>query len=458
MLARAVRRAAGLATLLVVAACVGERPPPGPVVSPTGIVYDPGTPPSETRQSQTAGVYIRSGDYQRALDLAKEGIEEHPDNPIHYFLGGMASARLGQYEEADELFREAERIYPAYELDIEPEREAAWTERFNEGLEAYGEGEVEEAIAHWQQAILIYDLRPEAHRNLAAILVGEGRYDEAIDVYQSQMEGLEKEPATRVLSDEEVELREERRIQTEERLAQLLLHRSRFEEAEPLLRRALERDSTDVDRRSDLATALAGQGRDEEASEIYASLLSEEGLEATQLFNLGIALFRTSDFPGAAEAFRRLAEVRPTSRDAWFNYANALFASEQWEELLPVSERLVELDPLNENSAIIAARTRLEVGDEEGAMTALERIDEAPVQVDGLRMESTGNESVLHGQVTGNAADPGTPIRLRFIFYGGDEPLGTETITVSAPAPDDTDLFEISFQPRAETYRYELVR
>ena len=71
------------------------------------------------------------------------------DNPIHYLLAGLAHARLGQYGEADARFTEAQRIYPAYELDIEPEREAAWIELFNEGIAAYTDGNVEATIEAW---------------------------------------------------------------------------------------------------------------------------------------------------------------------------------------------------------------------------------------------------------------------------------------------------------------------
>ena len=192
---------AGLVVALSVGGCVTAAPPQ-PIVSPSGIVYEPGTPPEETRRSQTATLYFRQQRAERALELSLEGLEVDPENPIHYFLAGVAHARLGQYGEADRMFSEAQAIYPAYEIDIEPQRRAAWAEAFNAGVEAYGTGETEEALEAWGNAAVIYDLRPEAHRNLASLLAVEGRHDEAIEIYRRALDGLEKRPATLVLDED----------------------------------------------------------------------------------------------------------------------------------------------------------------------------------------------------------------------------------------------------------------
>ena len=435
----------------------GVRGPPEPLVSPTGIVYEVGPTPVDTRFSQTAALYLSQERTSRALELAKEGVASDPGNPIHYFLAGQAHARLGEYEEADEMFAEAQRIYPAYELDAEPEREAAWAEVFNAGGEAYAAGDLERTIEAWGQAVVIYDLRPEAHRNLASLLTREGRYEEAIRAYQGGLAGLEKLPATRVLEAEEIERREEQKIGMEESLAPLLLITERFAEAEVLLRRQLERDPADTRVQGDLATALMSQGRAEESAAIYAALLSEAELEASELFNLGIALFRSSDFTAAGEAFERLTRLQPLSRDAWFNYANSLFAAAEWESLTQVGDRLIELDPLGENAGLITARAHLESGDREAALRTLERTESALVYLEGLLMRPSDAETSVQGRVIGNVAEAGTPVRLRFTFYGDDGELGAEAVTVSAPPSEESATFEVSFGSRATAYRYELV-
>ena len=445
------------AAAFLLGGCVPVRGPAGPVVSPTGFVYALGTPPVNTRFSQTAALYLTQGLDARALERALLGVDSKPENPIHYFLAGLAHTRLGQYNEADAMFTEAERIYPAYELDIAPQLEAAWIELFNAGIATYAEGDVERTIRNWEQAEMMWDLRPDASLNLATLFNDEGRWDDAIGAYQRAIAGLDRRPVTRILPQEELQAREDKRIRSEESLAQLLLFTDRFAEAEPLLRRHLERDPTSIEVRGDLAAALHGLGQDTEAAAIYTGLLSETGLEARDLFNVGIALYRVNDFIAAAGAFERLTQLQPNSRDGWFNYTNSLFAAESWESLARVGDRLTEVDPLGENAGLIAARTHLELGDEQSAVEGLERTESAPVHVEGLQLRASGPDTSLQGRVVGNAAEPGTSVQLRFTFYGTDGVLGTEPLTVSAPPRGVRARFEILFTGQATAYRYELV-
>ena len=433
------------------------RGPLEPIVSPTGFIYALGTPPLDSRFSQTAALYLTQGLDARALERVLLGIDSQPENPIHYFLAGLAHARRAQYSEADAMFTEAERIYPAYELDTAPVREAVWIELFNAGIVTYNEGDLEGTIEVWEQAEMMWDLRPDASLNLGILFNNEARWDDAIGAYQRAVAGLERRPVTRVLPQEELQAREDLRIRNEERLTQLLLFVDRFAEAEPLLRRHLERDPTSIQVRGDLATTLHGLGRDTEAAAIYTGLLSETGLETRDLFNVGIALYRTNDFIAAAEAFERLTRLQPNSRDAWFNYTNSLFAAELWESLATVGDRLTEVDPLGENAGLIAARAHLELGDEQSAAAGLDRTESAPVHVEGLQLRASGPDTSLQGRVVGNAAEPGTSVHLRFTFYGADGALGTEPFTVSAPPRGVRESFEISFEGQVTAYRYELV-
>jgi tetratricopeptide (TPR) repeat protein len=453
-----VRSALSCVALFVLGGCAsGPSGPVGPVVSPTGIVYETGTVPVATRFSQTAALYLTQGLVGRALELANLGMEADPENPIHYMLAGLAHLRLQEYIQADAMLSEAQRIYPAYELNIEPEREAAWIELFNAGIAAYGEGDVDGTIEAWEQAGMMWGLRPDASLNLATLFNGEGRWDDAIEAYRRVIAGLEQSPVTRVLPEEELQMREDLKIRSEQSLIQLLLFRERFAEAEPLLRRHLEAEPTNIGLRGDLAATLHGLGNDSEAAAIYTGLLSERGLEARELFNVGVALYRAADYVAAAEAFERLTDVQPDSRDAWFNYANSLFAAESWETLAAVGDRLAEVDPLGESSGLIAARAHLELGDEQSAAAGLNRTESSPVYLDGLQFRPSETETSLQGRVIGNAAEPGSEVRLRFTFYGADGTQGTEPLTIAAPAAGASSRFEVSFSGRATAYRYELV-
>ena len=431
-------------------------------MSPTGHVYAVGIPPTETRRSQTATLFLRQGQpdrWERALELSREGIDADSLNPIHYFLAGAALARLARYPAADSMWNRAQGLYPAYELEIEPEREAAWGEAFNAGLEAYAGGDAERTRALWRGAIVMSDLRPAAHRNLASVLTLEGRYDEAVQLYFDALAGLDRLPAARVLGGDDRAERARATAETEVELASLLLLGDRFAEAEPILRRRLADEPESVALRGDLAAALSGMGRDAEARALYAELLSEEGLRATQLFNFGVALFRASDFAQASEAFERLTRLQPESRDAWFNLANSLFAAEAWAPLRDVGPRLLTVDPLSENAHLITARAHLEEGDEASARALLARVDSVPAFVSQLRLRRSGAETTVGATAETNPSVTDAPERLTLdvIFHGADgSELQRARVTVDLRDGSSTP-FEATVRVRAASFRYELV-
>jgi tetratricopeptide (TPR) repeat protein len=450
--------ASGLVALLVASGCASARGPEGPLVTVNGVAYEPGSPPRETRRSQTATLYLRQNRVDRALELALEGVADDTTNPIHYFLAGVSYARLGNYAGADSMFSTAQRIYPAYELQVEPEREAAWAVAFNAGIEAFDGGDWEGTTRSWQRAATIYDLRPEAHLNLASLLAAEGRYPEAIEVYQGGLRGLERQPATRNLEELDLAERERARADMEEGLLALLLATSRFAESEPLLRARLEASPDDVGLRTALAAVLAGQGREDEALVIYADLLADSTLDQTELFNLGIQFFRAQRYAEAAESFRRLTEIQPSSRDAWFNYVNSLFAAEAWQPLAQAGGRLLELDPLGENARLVTARAQLEVGDRAGALTSMELADSAPVYLEALQMQRAAAATTVFGRVLGNAAEAGTPLAVRFTFY--DEqgaPVRSEVLQLEAPTAGESEEFEVRVEVVASAYSYAVL-
>jgi hypothetical protein len=151
-----------------------------------------------------------------------------------------------------------------------------------------------------------------------------------------------------------------------------------------------------------------------------------------------------------------LTRLRPDSRDAWFNYVNSLLAGKAWADLARAGNRLVELDPLGKNVGLIAARAHLELGDEQEALRGVRRVDAAPAHVEGLRMQAVQEATRVEGQVTGNQAAPGTPLRLRFTFYQEAAELGSEIVEVAAPPPGETVSFDTLFPLRATGFRYEL--
>jgi tetratricopeptide (TPR) repeat protein len=424
-----------------------------------GKTYPPGTRPSESKFTTPAKLAIAQKNWQVALQQAQQGIAADSANPQHYYIAGQAYAGLGQYAAADSMYDIAQGKYPAYEQEIEPLREQAWAEAFNKGVNAYTAGNTDEAVKDWEQANLIYGGRPEAYQNLAALYTQQGKYEPAIAAYHAGLASIQNGPATRELTAEETTERAEAKATMTENLAELLQFTEQYAAAEKLFREELATDSTNIGLQAKLASAIAAQpGRAAEAQAIYSGLLSRQDLKPGDLTSVGVALFNAKDYQRAGEAFKRLTAARPNSRDAWYNYANSLYASEQFPPLVAVAEKLVQLDPLSEDAALILARAYKETNQNQKALAVLDKNEKLPIKVKDLSMRVGAGKSTITGTAVGNAAAAGTPVTLRFTFYSETGTLGTQNVTVNAPANGATAQFTATFE-NAEApvaYSYEL--
>ncbi|MGH7458505.1 MAG: tetratricopeptide repeat protein [Longimicrobiaceae bacterium] len=465
-----------LAVTALSAACaagtgVGAAPA-GPQTNPvTGEEYPPGTPPSETEYSVKALLGVTQGQalereesaeaparYQMALSESLAGIEAEPGNPIHYYGAGLAYAGLRDYQGADSMFTRAVEIYPAYELDVDPAREQAWVNAFNQGAEQYNAGDADAAVRAWTNANLIYDKRPESYQNLAIVHTQAGDVERATDMYQEALAAAERQPV-RELSEEEAEARAETKAEVLANLGNLLIFTERFAEAEEFYRGYVEDNPQDIEAKSNLAVALARQGKQGEARALFDEVLADPALDELALFRLGVSLFQAEEYELAASAFERVTEANPHNRDAWYNWENSLYARDRYREMIPIGERLAELDPANESANLILARAYRELEQNREALRVLRANEAFAVHLRDLRLRPGEEESTVEGEVVGNAAAEGTPVRLRFTFYADGSAIGTETVTVSAPAEDTAVPFEVVFrgQVPATGYGYQVV-
>ena len=427
-------------------------------VSPTGRTYEPGTAPRENAESRAATLALATSRYQEALTAAQAGMAADSTNPIFYYLAGEAAAGLEEFAYADSMWTIAERIYPAYELDIEPSRENAWITEFNRGISGFNAGDLNAAEDAWASAHRLYKLRPNAVQNLGVVLTQLEQYDEAIQAYEEGLANLDLEPATREIEPEEVTEREEAREFMESNLVMLLLHTEQWAAAETMLRRVVTADPNNVEAQANLAAALSGQGRDDEATQLYTRLLTMPNLGPNQLFNIGVTLFNSGQSLEAGQAFGRVTELNPNHRDAWYNQANALYDAEAWEEVVSVAPRHRQVEPLSQTAGLIQARAYRELDQNDEALAILTQVETMPVWIEDMQISAAGDGTSVSARVEGNAAEPGTPITLRFTFYNdGGQEVTSETVTFNAPAREESTNIEVRSAQPASSYKYEVV-
>jgi tetratricopeptide (TPR) repeat protein len=357
--------------------------------------------------------------YQQAMVHLREGMERDADNAKVWLLSGTVLAALGEMQDADRAFTRAVQMHPAYAEEVAGEREAAWIEAFNRGIELMDQQDYDEAIRVMEGAQLIYDQRPEALMNLGALYANKGENKKAIAALERAAE-----------------------------ISQGPLFEQLDEEGQASWLRFRELARVNV-----------------------AQMAAAEGVDA----------FQQEQYVQAAEQFRRAAELNPHARDYWFNYVQAIWAQTSkledgleaggaaadearqklpalYEQVETAIRKTRELDPNSEILYLIEARAHRVRGDmaeagpardagHQAALKVLEAHDRLAVTLDNLQIYSDGEGIAIAGELTNRKAAADTPVRIQFTFVALDgSTLGQETVTVSAPAPEAT----VEFSGRAD--------
>lgn len=377
--------------------------------------------------------------YQDALDAALLSIQNEPQNARGYFLAGRAYVGLGDYIGADSVLATAVELYPEYEQQVEVVRENAWVMEYNAGVESLQDTAqvatgtaVENAVAHFAKADLIYQGRPEARINLGRLYVQQDQPAKALEVFEG---------ALAILTGPRPE---------------------------------------------DLTTEqLAQWDQWEEDVTLYISQLSA---------NTAIAAFNAGNYELAVQGFRESLERNPYSRDMRYNLAQTLWLLSQdlkeqmadadgaqaaeleaeletiYQELIEVTNRLLEMDPYNRNALLLLYRGYQGLGQfvegaradeiQARAQALVQRYQELPFHITDLLPTMGQGQVTLSGQLTNLTLQEGEPVTLRFTFLGqGGETLGTEDVTITAPAAQQAVAFEVAFQTDAAVtgWSYEVV-
>jgi tetratricopeptide (TPR) repeat protein len=223
----------------------------------------------------------RNEDYRSEVSLWTDVVAKRPNNARGYYNLGYALTTQGKLDEAIAHYSEALRINPAY-------AEA----HNNLGNALTTQGKLDEAIAHYSEALRINPNSAQAHNNLGNALARQGKLDEAIAHYS---EALRIYPA-------------------------------------------------DAEAHNNLGYALTTQGKLDEAIAHYSEALRirPNFLEAHN--NLGLALTTQGKLDEAIAQYYEALRIAP-SAEVHYNLATALAGDGRTQEAIGHLEAALKLDP-----------------------------------------------------------------------------------------------------------------
>lgn len=184
----------------------------------------------------------------------------------------------------------------------------------------------QEAIAAYQQALIITPNWVEVQRELGDLFLKLERWDEAVQVY---------EIAIGLRSDTEVY----------HNLGDALLKLQRWEDAIAAYEKAIELNPEFSWSYNNLGDGLRELQRWDEAAQAYQKAIELKPDFALSHHNLGDVLVKKEDWEGAIAAYQKAVDLDPSFVWSYYNLGNVLVKKEEWEGAIAAYRSAVKLDP-----------------------------------------------------------------------------------------------------------------
>jgi protein O-mannosyl-transferase len=242
-----------------------------------------------------------------------------------FALGFLTWRRSAVYRDGVTLYRDTLKKSPD-----------CWMAHYNLAIALRGEGESEQAVAHYQQAMALRPEYAEAHYNLARILVETGEFEDAIAHYEKAL----------TINSADAE--------AYNNLGSTLLQIGRVDEAIVRYQKALAIRPDYADASCNLASALLQKGDTDGAMAYYLSGLALSPNQATAQYNVANVLLQKGRTDEAITHYEKTLELRPDNADAHTNLGNAFLQKGRAKDAIAQYRNALQIAPEN-----VGAQTNL---------------------------------------------------------------------------------------------------
>jgi len=283
----------------------------------------------------------QSGMYGNIETLWQNTIARNPNCWMAYNNLGDVLLQQGNVDEAIVHYQKAWQIRPDFAEVC-----------YNLGGAFSKKGEVDEAIVQYQKALQIKPDYPEAHNNLGIALFQKGKVDEAIVHYQKALQFNPDYP------------------EAHNNLGNALLQRGRVDEAIVHYQKALQFNPTYAEAHNNLGNALLRKGKVDEAIVQYQKALQFNPDYSKAHNNLGDALLQQGGADEAIVHYQKALQFNPNFAEAHNGLGNALLQQGKADEAIVHYQKALEINPAY-------SKALYNLG---GALSQIGKMDEAIVQ------------------------------------------------------------------------------
>jgi len=286
-----------------------------------------------------------------------------------------------------------------------------WMAHYNLGIALHDQGETDQAITHYRQAIALRSNYAEAHYNLGRLLAEKGEFSDAITHYEK---ALAINPAD---------------AEAHNNLGATLFQSGRIDDAIPHYQKALEIQPNYAAASCNLANALLSKGDTDGAIGYYLAGLALSPNQADAQYNLATALLRKGRTDEAIVHYKKTLELRPEIADAHANLGSALLGKGRVQEAIAQYRNALGIAPEN-----VAAQSNLAWLLATSSDPSLRNGPEAVLLAEGASRLSDGHPAIVLRILAAAYAETGRFIEARETAQRALQSANDEDNTVLADA------------------------
>ena len=308
---------------------------------------------------RSANMHLSGKRYDKALSLYKEVLEENPHNIValqniaaiyyddkmqydvsyDYYTKALTEIRslLNKYEELKKTdAKAAKKFYKKnikkYKYDksldnIEKLQRSCWIKLFNKGQEYFKQEAYDEALANYENLLVMAPDSIKTHKMIAMIYTKKGETDKAIEAYKAIAEKNIKDMAP---------------IQ---QVAALLFGAEKYTEAAEWYVKATELEPENSNNFFNVAVCYHKAGNNEKAFEYYAKTVEIEPEHLEAILNASNTAAALNDNDNQIEYLKKYVAVDNENVDFIKYLVSILIANKKYDDASKYSAKWLELEP-----------------------------------------------------------------------------------------------------------------
>lgn len=324
----------------------------------------------------------QEGNYDLAIDLAKQALAENPDDAEAHFQLGISYSHLDSVALAYEYFTKAASLDPKKARDVENNIQHNFAKHYKLGQSAYNRNDYETAAAEFDISTQADPTQSVAYYNLSVAQREMARQNNDNEAMRTKYLEASVASADKVL---ELSNPSEANYVKALRVAgRSLVELGRADEARERFSRLIEEDPTSYDVIEDIGTDLLEQ-RNWKGAVVFLQMAAEarQKINAEDFalyYNIGAALYnlRNEDSNALSEAiayYEKALSLNEDEPQTVFNLAVAYVAKEDYGEASHWLEKYTTITPSDAKGWQLLARCYSEMGEKDKARDALARFE-----------------------------------------------------------------------------------